>query len=305
MSTSRRTERTTDVGLDLNVRLSPRVVDRVVHVDHPLLRSGPQCSGPIGTITTRTPACGEKIQRIRTSGSPASARSPPRCAASPSALPPRVPRTATSIRPATRRPPSAPSRYSQRTAYSRPEPLSRTCPHALVVLFEVDQLVVEANPAPGRARPPSPSAGLEANLRKVELPARARGAPGLVVSTGAPGLQPQQAPPVVGIRTGQSGVEGRRRHLLAGVPRARSASAAPTSSSTSIARRLRTCAFGNSEVPGRRADEQMLDSLACQEHRCGQPRTSPPRSALQLHPQHPDRKPIARSLVPKLERALQ
>ena len=155
--------------------------------------------------------------------------------------------------PATRRPPSAPSRYSQRTSYSSPGAVvADRRPDAVVVLLEVDQLVVEADPARARAPRPAPSAA-----------ARGGSAGGSAGATGSrrastrprrrrPSSRAWQAAAVVGVGAGEAGVEGRRRHLLGRrAALARSRSATPTSSSTSIARWLSTCAFGRSDVSGR------------------------------------------------------
>ncbi len=72
--------------------------------------AGPQRSGPIGTITTLTPLCGESIQRISTSGSRAQrVKSALTCSVAVSVMTPR-PTYSTPISFATMRPPSAPRR---------------------------------------------------------------------------------------------------------------------------------------------------------------------------------------------------
>ena len=72
--------------------------------------SGPHRSGPIGTIATSAPACGEKIHRMSTSGSLAQReKSAETCSVAVCVTTP-SPSYSTPMRPATRRPPSAPSR---------------------------------------------------------------------------------------------------------------------------------------------------------------------------------------------------
>ena len=192
-------------------------VDRVVEVDHPLLRLRTPVLGPHRDHHhqhARLRRVDPADQHVRVAR-PA-ARSPPTRAASPSASPRRAPRTPRRSGAATRRPPSAPSRYSQRTVYSRPDAVvADHGAHASLVLLEVDQLVVEADPPGESSSARAFSSGSRRICGRFVLPPRARGAPGLVRLHRRPRTPAAaSAPPVVGVRTGEAGVEGRRRHLL-------------------------------------------------------------------------------------------
>ena len=184
-------ERRAHVRLDLLVGLRPRIVDRVVEVDHPLLGVGPPALGPHRHHHDQRRRSGREdpadqhvgvARPAREVGADVQRRRLARRR--------RGPRTRRRSGRRTRRPPSAPIRYSQRTEYSSPVPLSRTTRgDALVVLLEREQLVVEADAARRELLGARLQDRLEADLRQVVLAPGARRAPVLVVAARAPGLE--------------------------------------------------------------------------------------------------------------------
>ncbi len=119
------------------------------------------------------------------------------------------------------------------------------------VLRELEQLVVEADPAGGELLGARLQQRLEPDLRQVELVPGARGAPVLVVACGAPALELGDPPAVVRVRAREAGVERAwPTSASAGVLRSAIASATPASSRISIVRWFSTWALGSSEVVG-------------------------------------------------------
>ena len=140
-------------------------------------------------------------------------------------------------------------------------------PDAVVVLLERDQLVVEADAAGRQLVGPRLHQRLEADLRKVLLAPRARGAPGLVLAARAPALELGQAAPVVRVGTGEAGVEGGRRHMLgrrAGRPDRLGNADVVEDLHRALVEHVRLRQVGRLRP---RADEHVLDPLLGQQHR--------------------------------------
>ena len=231
-----------------------RGIDRVVEVDHPLLRVGTPALRPHrhhhdedAGLRREDPA-DQDVGVLRPR-----ARSRRRRGASPSASRRRAPRTRrrSGRRPAVRRPRRAGTRSAPRTrARRRCRGSWRRTPSS--------SCSRSTSSWSKRIRPGESSSARAFSSGSSRICGRFSCRHGLAArqaSSAPPAPQDSsrgQAAPVVRVRAGEARVERGGRHLLRPACCARAiASATPTSSSTSIARRFRTCAFGRSEVPGR------------------------------------------------------
>lgn len=146
---------------------------------------------------------------------------------------------------------------------------------AVVVLVEVEQLAAEVDAPGGKPLRALLEDRLEPDLRQVELPPGAGGAPMLVGAAGAPALQPRDAPPVVGGRSGQPGVVRGRRHVLR-----RGAALGDLLRDSAVLEDLHRPLVEDVRLRQRRrgrqrADQQVINPQSREEHRRGQARASP------------------------------
>jgi hypothetical protein len=142
--------------------------------------------------------------------------------------------------------------------------------HPVVVLHQLEQLVVEADPPRGQPLGAGLQDRLEPDLWKVELRPGACRAPVVVIAGGAPRLEPGDPPPEVLLGTGKAGIVGGGRHLVRG--------SAPLSHRVSHATVLQHLHRALVEDVGLRqdrrswpcADEEVVDPKAGQQHRRGE-----------------------------------
>ena len=271
------------VGLHLLVGLGPGVVDRIVEVDHPLLRGRAPMLGAHGDhdhqgsglrgedpadqhVGVRRPSreVGRHVQRGRLRHhAQALVLDAHEAGDDPS-----------------------PIRAQQVLAGHHIGVAGGDVPHqgpdALVVLFQVEQLVSEADPPRRQCLRPRLEQGLEPDLGKVHLPARAGQAPVLVSSARAPALQLGQPPSVIGLGSVEAGVVGGRRHVVG-----RGAALLDRVGHPDIVEHLHRplvqhVSLGQVGGLGAGAHEQMLDSVGGEQHGGGQPR------APSAHDEHGD-----------------
>ena len=222
---------------------------RVVEVDHPLLRLGPQRSGPIGTITTPVPTCGERNQRSSTSSSPSSGeKSAVAWIVAASAEHAEALVVDARAGPGPCGPRRRRSRTAQRTRYSRRSSRSRiSAATPVLILRRARSARGRSGSRPGESSSArSPQHRLQADLGQVHL-VRTR-SPRAQFSSAPPAPQHSSSPDraAVALAAGDARVEGRRGHRLRRRAAPLDLPAAPTSSRISIARMFSTCAFGSS-----------------------------------------------------------